>query len=519
MQPSSQALTFSHQGKTLTLHRSQLDNWFIQTLTRHKQPTSNATTNVNQILSQFGIKSSHDMLLFLQSPTGLAKQSTLKKAFAEIIALEKNALFQNQQLLARHRAIAFFILGMMHNKVKAKEYQQHIVMQEQLNKKLHKQSTPAQTSTSTLPREVLIELEETLNHYESARVSLQAELTTSETLAELLEREWFEFEKMVLLFKEECVIYDTFMHEVHTLLVDHDLDSDGITQKRSDIEQHYQKEANAINQLIASINPDDEPTLLVRLQENAARRLQLFMLDDLLNHLPENKKIIHQHGKDYLLATHQTLDTLSVEDKEQAHQAYVALKPRFEATRITVEKTRHLEREQQTAQHASLSTRSNELQQTLKQASQQLGHIQTFILQTQASIAQTKQHQTQQTIPTLKLTPSTMPQRSSKEQEQSTYATCLYRLELCKIRNNPAQPPHLSAQSINNLTNINSTQLQNAAAQQQLRPGMPISPILMQALLRYNNGTVAQQANATSPVQSPYKSPSPFNITPRPDDK
>jgi hypothetical protein len=102
-------------------------------------------------------------------------------------------------------------------------------------------------------------------------------------------------------------------------------------------------------------------------------------------------------------------------------------------------------------------------------------------------------------------------------------ASCIYRLELCKIRNNPEQRTQLSPQAHANLAHTNQAryaQQLEISANLRIRPGAPISPLLMQTLLRCNNGLIAQQNQAMSPIKSPNQirlpeAPTPFKVNPQ----
>ncbi len=530
--PSTALLTFERQGSKLQLNHAQLEAWFAHVAAdqQHHSLAKQAQSSpdvANRLLSQFGIKSARDVIAFLQSPAGLIAQTILHRKVAEIIAMQEHITHQHHLKLARHRAIAFLILGLLHKKEEIQLKRLFAAIQKKIDEKLHSESKQ-QVTTPTPKLLILPLLEEHFNHYDAARESLQNELKIGERLAATLESEWLEFEKMVFLFHNEYAIYDHFLDDIHSIYTDKALDATLIEQKLSVLTDNYNQELQAINQLTETADMNDEPTLLIRLQENEARKLQIATLRNVQEAIPSDKKIIQKEGKCYLLPVSQSITDLSLEAQEGAHQAYLSLKPRLEATRSLVENARTLENARYAEQNASLSARTGLVQQEIRQFANQLTKIQASIAQVSILIDQAR-NQEQQTTPTLTLTPtstrgpSPTPKFKAKHTSppaasMSSYASCIYRLELCKLRNNPELQHNLSPQSLTNLNNKAPTLQQRTAAQQQLRPGVPMSALIAATILRYNDGALAQQMKTLNPNLSLYHSShqllTPFNTNP-----
>lgn len=91
-----------------------------------------------------------------------------------------------------------------------------------------------------------------------------------------------------------------------------------------------------------------------------------------------------------------------------------------------------------------------------------------------------------------------MPQVTAKRiTPASSYASCLYRLELRKIKQTP-EPRPLPL----NQENPAQPTRQPAHNPLHIRPGVALPLLLMQAILRLNNGALAQQLETINPFNT-----------------
>ena len=506
----------THTQSLPFLSDTQLETWFEDIVNHSRYSSTTTPDKINRLLHLFGIQSARDVIAYLQSPAGLITQTLLRKKITEMITLQNNTRQQHTRILAHQRALAFLILGLLHKKEARQLKQLFELIQKQIDHELNDDTSskkPEHKTDLTQPM-----LEEYLNYYHAAVESIQHELNHRESLSKHLESEWLDFEKMILMFNDEYALFNQFMDEMHSTYTEQAWDAVFAHEQITRLTAHGQRELGAIQSILESGLPYDESALLLRLQENEARKLQLAVLHDFQDAVPSNKKIIQKDGKCYLLPVNLPITALSISAKEEAHQAYLHLKPRLNATQLKLETAHALEQEQHTKQRASLTDRSELLQQELRQLTLQHAQLQASIATVSTLLDQARKTPTPTLTPSPKPTPATT--SKPKPTASSSYASCIFRLELCKLRNNPTQSNSLSPQSLANLNNTTpipalTQQQQTATAQLKITPGAPCSPLITRAILRYNNGLIAQQLHTFNPNQPIYQSPTPFNMQPK----
>ncbi len=524
MTPLSNTHTISYKqnGSTLIIDNKFINDWFSN-LGRNRQ---NSPEMANQLLSQFGIKSAVDVIKFLQSPAGKLAEAMLQEKIATLIAQRETSQFMQLQALAKERALAFMILGLLHDKTKAQQHIQAMIEEEQNRNLLHpKKPTPIPAVTIT-PIDLSV-FEPILEQYEEARLSLQTQWELSEQFASALEEDWVLYEEIILLFNQENKIYDRLLDEIYSIHQDSTLDHAFIEQKLAELNRLYEAELDAIHQILESNDAYEDDAIIMRIHNNEGRKLQFFVLHDFQNALHPENKIVQKHGKFYLLPINKTINDLSAEDQSQAHAAYLSLKPSLEKTRTLVNKSRTLEQTQLTEKKQSLLAQTAFVQDQMKLFDNKLSSIQASIANLNLAMTDMQARQTAPTLtlkPTFSTKPTPSPSKNTPAPTPSAHAaSCIYRLELCKIRNNQEQRAQLSPQARAHLANTNQAthaQQLEASANLRIRPGAPISPLLMQTLLRCNNGVIAQRNQAMSPIQSPNQirppeAPTPFSMSPQ----
>lgn len=528
---ASQSITFVHQGKSFILDSSVINDWFARVANaQNKEAAKHSPELANRLLSQFGIKSPIDIIKYLQSPAGKIAAAQLKAVIAEILTNQEMNRFVQIQSLAKERALAFMILGLKHDKAEARHHLMARIEEAQNRKLLHDKKSPSVSVVELKPLYIPT-LEIALNHYEEARTSLNTQLEISKEFALSLEEEWLLFENMISLFNTINAMNDELLNEIYSLNQNNILDRMLIDLKIAELTRLNEIELNEINQIFTPEAIHDDESMISRIQAIEGRRLQLFVLHDFQAALTLEQKLVQRHGKFYLLSINQTLDDLSLETQDHAHAAYLSLKPSLERTRTLIEKNQTLERAQHAEAYSSLALQSDFIKNQIRTFDNQLTAIQASIANVMQMIKST---QGQHTTPTLTLTPRPTPTLSAKPSRTSIYKSApvestqslpytsyTYRLDLCKLRNDPAQQ---TARIANTQQAILNKQLETAATQQ-VKPGVPISPMLMQALMRYNNGIIAQRAQVVSSIKPPNKiqpesapepttAPTPFRIRP-----
>ena len=515
---NTHTITYKQKGRTVVIDNNFVNAWF-SSLKKGSQPSPETA---NQLLSQFGIKSAVDVIKFLQSPAGKLAEAMLQEKIATLITQQKISQFMQIQALAKERGLAFMILGLLYDKTKAQKHI-HAIEQEEQNRKLLHPKKPTAIPAVALTPITLSLLKPVLEHYEEARLSIQAQLDLSEQFASALENDWHLYEKIILLFNQENKIYDTLLDKIYHFHQDSRLDHEIIEQKLAELSSLYETELNDIRQILESGNDFHEASIIKRLQNNEGIKLQLFALSDFHAFLQPEKKIVQRHGRFYLLPINKKINDLSVEDQMHAHADYLSLQPSFERTRTLIYNSRVLEQTHLTEQKESLLAKTAFVQEQVRLFDNQLTIIQASIANLNQVMTQTEQI----TTPTLKLTPtfSSKPTFAPKPTPRPSAhaASCIYRLELCKIQNNPEKSPPLHPDAETNRVYLNKaaqTQQVENILNLKIKPGIPISPLLMQALMRYNNGVIAQRNQALSPIQSPNQikppeAPTPFHMSPQ----
>jgi len=123
--------------------------------------------------------------------------------------------------------------------------------------------------------------------------------------------------------------------------------------------------------------------------------------------------------------------------------------------------------------------------------------------------------------PYLKLKPTPEKIRISLEKTRERELADEAKKKAARSLENKAPIKQQTITPINLPTPKPAPQPKSPQPQQQIIPGQPIPNALMQALLRYNNGVIAQRSVATSPIQSPNQitpthAPTPFSMKMKP---
>jgi hypothetical protein len=205
-------------------------------------------------------------------------------------------------------------------------------------------------------------------------------------------------------------------------------------------------------------------------------------LDSSASGMPEAKlaldtKVVTKDHKPYLILKHQELELLSEHELEAAHLAYLDLKPRLDALKIT-ESLKKKPSPQQQPTSSYFKAASPELKPVPKPK--------PVVIQDAS--------------------PTVMPAAAQRKME-------------------PTPPTPLDIKRKLAKKEASDTELNRVNDQKVIRPGVPLSPVLNQALLRYNNGANAQnikRLNPTArnaditPVPTSSTAPTPLNMKPKP---
>lgn len=509
--------------KTFSMDEKFVHDWLVEFNTSPKFIARHHPDAAKRLLDMFGIKSAMDVLIFLNSPEGKIVQSELNKAIDALIAQQEISRFMILKMLAQHRALIAYILGLMHDKAEAKHHLQSIIEEEQQYRKLHKASS-AQKNESDIYKT----LATILTTYQESQSSLENELEDKIQESHILERDWLIYEGLCHFISHESAFFTTLLHDIYRL----EMNELRMNEKHQTIQKLYEIELIKLHQL-CQMSPLDDAQLIACLQQIEGYQLQLTALNDLtfarMSLRPEEKLVL-KNGKYYLLTAGMELENLSLEQQDAAHQAFLKLTPKLELKQQLLEKSRASDELFLAEQRKNLLDRSNLLQQQLNQLSTQYVFIIESIEDTQHGLNQIRTQQTDQsqqnTTPALALKPT--PQRVQESLNAAPRPTpkpipatpmlsscneCIAKIELYQ-RNALSSPIAIQGMNRNQAMQFKQLEL---SMNQQMRPGVPVPPSLQQALARYPNAAlVYQQTLQLTPVepQPTAPRPSPFKNYP-----
>ena len=224
--------------------------------------------------------------------------------------------------------------------------------------------------------------------------------------------------------------------------------------------------------------------------------------------LSNQKKLIQNNGKYYVLNASQDSENLSNEEKETGEKAYLRLRPEIMGVKQLIQHNQKLEQKEHNERKSVLSARSEAMQQDLLLLANQLTQMQASCASVEAAL----------TSPSATPTPAMKPMPTPTPTPHAN-AQCLtnsYRHMLLLMKSNPSE------QSLEWLkTNITSSQSPKKLQEQvnTLSPGKPIPAELMKQLLaRRDLGRVwltPFKPDITKTDLTPYAT-SPFNTRPTP---
>lgn len=513
-------------------HAQRLDDWF-SSITPVSHPPHEGITN--ELLNRFGIKSALDIIKFMQSPDGKVMAACINQAHeCELAALERSD-FLGVLEFTRKQHLAYFLLSLKHDKQKALEHARAIEQEEQQSRLLHlyQKTLPTLKQHNETPR---LSIEETFAYYEKARESLLVEMarTVSETTA--LEHELALLEENIALF---------LAHKDATPKLESHFANGAVDHNYIDLQMHrlmqaYEKGLASLQSM--TIDPINE-TFVERWNTLDRHQVEASLWNDLRNMLKPKQSIVQRNGVLYLLDEGMSFEALSLEARQKAAEAYVALKPKLEKTRLTQkeneqtqeaafgEKRKHLEKQidfERQKTHLFI-TQLNGLDDTLsaltplmkRTGTEQSQHMQLTL---QLKPAPRPSFSRIQPLPIKTTRPSPEPTVTSMPTAQ---ANLLLQLEQCRLRcQQPLmQQPKLSTQQICQIANTaRATLIETLKTKsKELIPGTLPSPSLLSMLMTLNKTPLniekrlklipeqrfeAEKENlCTAPIPTPMKNP------------
>lgn len=308
--------------KKETFENKAIESWF-----------SNATPSKNSsdMLSQFGLKSSDDVLTMLRSPGGKIARALINKQM-EIMEAQKNNS-KNYQL--EKQKLMALILGLSYQQDAAAEAAEERIVR--LNEKLVEKQLDAGQKRIDAQEEKALE-----NSIEASReAGEEADYQDSiEALEAALESQNDVFDSL----ETELADLEQIEHELEARddLVDNLLDDIGAFFDLASEEQEQ-------------LTHDDR---------------------ELINSFPKDKTIAKEEGKSYVLERGQKLDKLSSKEKADAHQGYLKLKPALDTLQDKIKTSHQADKNQHAERKAQFIHKSKQTHHDTMFLTQKLAQLQ-----------------------------------------------------------------------------------------------------------------------------------------------
>ena len=516
-----------------------LDDWFASIAPVTKPPHE---AIVNDLLSRFGVRSALDIVKFMQSPEGKLAEACLNHAIQRDIGTQELSQFLQQLELQRQQHLAYFILSLTYDQEEARQYIRNIVEEEQQNRLLHPQKKPTPISPTHLPTPPFAVEEETIYHFEKARNALLEEMSFTLSETDALEYELQALEESIALLFTKKRLHRKFYEQFQASTEDTIINGAHIDVKIDAFIRAYQQEVITLQ----STNTDRiNDSFIEHWNLLDHYQLQVNTWQDFRNTLKPGQSIVQRNGVLYLIDQSMTFEALSLEARAKAAQAYLALKPQLEKTRLKMEDDDQI-------QHAELEERKKNLvanihfeKDKINHFHTQLSSLDTAIASLSKALASARANETDRAESTLQLRPTPRPSFSAPRPTAasttrpslpsnipipaprpapSVQAQLILKLEMCKLR--CEQSPHTNALSVQQLSMIAAVERSKLveeikARPRELIPGAQASPSLLSMLIALNktplniqkrvNNTPEQQLEdeklrpRTGPTPNPFK--------------
>lgn len=405
--PSDITLKTKH-GESVVLTPSKVEQWFASVeATRHpsKRLAHESPQLATRFLSRFGLKNAGDVIQFLSSPAGRSTEQLIGSEVAELMARMDNQRFQwREEEAMKRRTLAFLLMGLLYRRsARAHSLNEQIQLQidKILTKGAEKTAENSEKSRQEMRRQTY---EDMLQAYDQASKALDTHIQEKLAASDHLEARLQRLEKQGLGITTR---YDSMQASIVQLEADFELPllldnapsiadqtsqlSQKINEKIQELTTMIQVEQQQLTALVDRFaeteDPLDEEEAFKLRDQSIEHNMQIGALKDFLSVLSgksqlfdaegnpvtsfakaeyilaKDKKIAKQDGKYYLLNADQSLNDLSIEEKEQAEQAYLRLKPEMLSVKHLVKQNREFEEAHHASKESVLLAENSQLQQ------------------------------------------------------------------------------------------------------------------------------------------------------------
>lgn len=564
------ALTLNVQGKKVVLNEAELTQ-LLQPYQRGKDPKKETSAANAQALSQHGIKSSQDIIAYLNSPGGKAKQALVQEQLSILVALKQ----QSAADIYRRELLKQLFLANARRTILSKrkaEMRAVIAANERQNKESIAASREASARSSstaptyTLPDEDLRRY--LLRSYDLALQDIEDELRESLDEAQKLEDEiaahMAHGERIKVRFgiihthtdnldahsrrienlppQERIAVTQLGLGQIHLAMA----------TLTSQILQHaYQGEDAQADQLMdhldgLSIEAEGMQVMLDQMHSRCHYFTEEGHRTDAY-HMTAYVVPSHQHihkdkatGQLYLLKAGQKFEGMTTEEKAIARQKFEQVKPEFYNAKDRAKHYYDSEMSEFESTTSTLADRSEEMQKQILTLTNQHNSLKALrasvITQLDEAKSTALPMPTPNATPLPKPAPSATPSpRPGQTEVTSQFAPAQsYRHILQLMRINPSQESIDRFKSGFVLPNGEPNRAVQEAIATSIKPGMPILLTTMNSLLANlerlgvstNKPSVTsipskhpQRVENQKPEESPGTTPTPFSTTPSPFNK
>lgn len=501
---SEQTLSLITQNKkNIQLARTRLEQWFARLAMTHTTEHQFSQT-ANKIFNRFGIKSTADIIHYLNSPAGQNAKAILEDYLDAVDALkQKNINFELKEHARKHfMFILYLLLGLIHKKeALAKRLEEYY--QEQAEESL-KQELKQEQKTSETKGSDILENKLLLKDYTAIEEALNERLEGILKEAESLEKE------LTTLNEEQHNIdsrFSTYYEELDKEEL-HLLHPNALTKKMEDVNVQLSSYARILSTLL---NQGNETEIRQHMDLTNALNLKLTLLNDLrlvqqeekqlLNKngeqvdsitqadfmIPKDKSLKLEKGQYYLYPRSKDFEKLSTEERDDARNDYQLSLQQIMSIKMQLQLKQSKELSIHNEKKNNLVARSEVMQQQIHLLATQLSENQS-----NRAIFENKMKQQPNLIRTPTLAPQnneparqiqSPPSVSSLQKPPTQYNVrntiinqCLIHIENL-MNNTPTSQTTTSKQRLEQIKHLQQLQTQNLLPSQiMMSPGLRPTP-------------------------------------------
>lgn len=363
--PLSQSFALSGSQQKEKLETSTIVQWANNMMSIPNESITKGIEpeNTSLMLSRFGLKNAEDVIRFLKSPAGETVRTELIEHLVKEEEIKEEQKFQDiEHSYLMQRIRIFLILLIVAEETKAADFIKELTTQQ--NEKSLKDSEKiikdnAASSSDEARRK---EFAKTIEHYNQAISGVDKKIQENQLEEQKLQAKTEQLKEQGQQIKNKYAEFNKGLDELGQ--ESEDLDK----MSKQDLEQKIKKLQENLDIQSAQMieEPDDKKRMELKDQYNT-NVMKLGEYRDRLDIkngnkyyvdangetvdsaekaeylLPKEQKIVVENGTTFLLKQGESLENMSAEDKEKAHQNFERSKPQFQIVKKLVESNKNIE--------------------------------------------------------------------------------------------------------------------------------------------------------------------------------